>query len=162
MKKLSLNLLAILIVAVNIYADCVPSSWIYEAEDSGPSCTSVWKREARRVTFSRSLRGEHSCWRDRFLYEHSGLLLRSILLCVQMLATFLSACPRNRLLASRRLPRYYCRLEIAVSQLRLWGAGHGRWLSWRRRARAAKISSSWLRAPHVHFLRGRVDRLLQH
>jgi hypothetical protein len=51
MKKLFLNMLAILIVAVNIYADCVPSSSISSGQDSGPSCTNVWKREARRVTF---------------------------------------------------------------------------------------------------------------
>ena len=51
MKKLSLNVLAILIVAVDIYAGCVPSSTINSGQDSGPSCTSVWKREARTVTF---------------------------------------------------------------------------------------------------------------
>lgn len=51
MKNLSLNVLAILIVAVNIYADCVPSSTINSGQDSGPSCTDVWKREVRTVTF---------------------------------------------------------------------------------------------------------------
>jgi hypothetical protein len=50
-KKLFLNLLAILIVSFDISADCVPSGALYSQEDSGSSCTSVWKREGRRVTF---------------------------------------------------------------------------------------------------------------
>lgn len=51
MKKLFLNLLAILIVNFDISAACVPSGALYSQEDSGSSCTSVWKREGRRVTF---------------------------------------------------------------------------------------------------------------
>ena len=51
MKKLFLNLLAIFIVSFDISADCVPYGALYSPEDSGSSCTSVWKREGRRVTF---------------------------------------------------------------------------------------------------------------
>ena len=51
MKKLFLNLLAILIVSFDISADCIPTGTLYSPEDSGSSCTSVWKREGRRVTF---------------------------------------------------------------------------------------------------------------
>jgi hypothetical protein len=50
-KKLSLNLLAILFVSFDISADCVPSDALDSANDSGSSCTSVWKREVRSVTF---------------------------------------------------------------------------------------------------------------
>jgi len=50
-KKLFLNLLAILIVNFDISADCIPSGTLYSPQDSGSSCTSVWKREGRRVTF---------------------------------------------------------------------------------------------------------------
>jgi len=52
MKKLILNLLAILIVSLNISADCVPNGALEFQFDSGDSCdTGVWKREIRRVTF---------------------------------------------------------------------------------------------------------------
>lgn len=49
--KLSLCMFAILIVSFNISADCVPSSQIISAEDSGSSCDFVSKQETRRVTF---------------------------------------------------------------------------------------------------------------
>jgi hypothetical protein len=51
MKKLPLNLLAILIVTIDVYADCVPSGALVSGFDSGPSCDNVWKRETRLVTF---------------------------------------------------------------------------------------------------------------
>ena len=52
MKKLFLNLLAILIVSLNISADCLPNESLEFQFDSGPSCDAgVWKREIRRVTF---------------------------------------------------------------------------------------------------------------
>ena len=51
MIKLWLILLALLIVSFDISADCVPDSVITSATDSGPSCSNVWKRETRRVTF---------------------------------------------------------------------------------------------------------------
>lgn len=49
--KLFLMLLAVLIVSFDISADCVPTSQITSATDSGASCSNVWKRETRRVTF---------------------------------------------------------------------------------------------------------------
>lgn len=51
MKRLYPNLLAILIVVVDISADCVPYGAIISGTNSGSSCNSVWKRETRRVTF---------------------------------------------------------------------------------------------------------------
>ena len=49
--RLCLILLALLIVSFDISADCVPTSQITSATDSGASCSSVWKRETRVVTF---------------------------------------------------------------------------------------------------------------
>lgn len=46
MKKLPLNFFFFLIVATNIYGDCVPSSQIYSGQDSGPSCTSAFGNES--------------------------------------------------------------------------------------------------------------------
>ena len=51
MNKVSLILLLILVLASNIYADCVPTGQLMSDDNSGSRCDSVWKRNSWLVTF---------------------------------------------------------------------------------------------------------------